>query len=162
MAFQLTGAPLPRPQEADYVRWGTVKRVTNLRKEQQDALWDGLVNSEPLSSWHGRPSVWPLADDPALAALADDFDKYWAVASKLVPLPSAPDSRAPTPNAGSSLPSDGRLPGANAARSVPLRVYLPRGGSVLQTVVPPVTEGKPRCSGLHCPVIFLCSFPPAC
>ena len=33
-------------KEADFVRWGSVKRVTNLRKEQQDALWDGVVRSE--------------------------------------------------------------------------------------------------------------------
>lgn len=78
-----------------------------------------------------------------LARLADDFDKYWSVASKLVPLPSAPNSRAPTPLAGgSSLPSDGRLPDANAMRSVPLRVYLPRGTFVLQTVVSPLTDGE--------------------
>lgn len=48
---RLTATLVTAWQEADYVRWGTVKRVTNLRKEQQDALWDGLVDSKP------RPSV---------------------------------------------------------------------------------------------------------
>ena len=30
-------------KEADYVRWGSTKRVTALRKVDQDALWDGVV-----------------------------------------------------------------------------------------------------------------------
>lgn len=36
---------LSDPQEADYVRSGNTKRVTNLRKEQQDNLWEGIVQS---------------------------------------------------------------------------------------------------------------------
>ena len=31
-------------KEADFVRWGSVRRVTSLRKLDQDALWDGLVS----------------------------------------------------------------------------------------------------------------------
>lgn len=44
-------------KEADFVRWGSVKRVTNLRKEQQDALWEGVVRS--ASPVRARPSFLP-------------------------------------------------------------------------------------------------------
>jgi autophagy-related protein 5 len=30
-------------KEADYVRWGSVRRVTSLRRVDQDALWEGVV-----------------------------------------------------------------------------------------------------------------------
>lgn len=32
-------------KEADFVRWGSTRRVTQLRKADQDALWDGVVQS---------------------------------------------------------------------------------------------------------------------
>lgn len=34
-------------KEADFVRWGSTRRVTQLRKVDQDALWEGVVQSEP-------------------------------------------------------------------------------------------------------------------
>jgi autophagy-related protein 5 len=40
-------------KEADYVRWGSVRRVTSLRKVDQDALWDGVVAGEPASLSRG-------------------------------------------------------------------------------------------------------------
>lgn len=125
-------------KEADYVRFGSVKRVTNLRKEQQDALWDGVVQN--------------------------DFEKFWTVASKLVPLPStqSPSSRAPTPSSGSS--SDNRVPTANEMRSVPMRIYLPEGAPVLQDVVPPTQDGQPTtllsCLSALAPLFFPKSQPP--
>ena len=38
-------------KEADYVRWGSTRRVTALRKADQDALWESVVEraSEPRS-----------------------------------------------------------------------------------------------------------------
>ncbi|PWN87026.1 hypothetical protein FA10DRAFT_269630 [Acaromyces ingoldii] len=54
-------------KEADFVRYGSTKRVTNLRKSDQDQLWDGVVQH--------------------------DFDLYWAVAAKLVPV--VPDGLPP-------------------------------------------------------------------
>ncbi|GAA6057247.1 hypothetical protein JCM3770_003821 [Rhodotorula araucariae] len=130
-------------KEADYVRWGNTKRVTNLRKEQQDNLWEGVVQS--------------------------DFDKYWLVASKLVPLPSlsSSSSRSPTPSSMSSafVGAEGRLPDANAVRSVPLRVYLPEGAHVVQDVVSPVqADGSPttlhRALSALVPLLFPAPAPP--
>ncbi|EPQ30755.1 uncharacterized protein PFL1_01656 [Pseudozyma flocculosa PF-1] len=46
-------------KEADFVRYGSTKKVVNLRRQEQDALWEGVVQH--------------------------DFDAYWAVAHKLVP-----------------------------------------------------------------------------
>ena len=33
-------------KEADFVRWGSTRRVTQLRKVDQDALWEGVVQSQ--------------------------------------------------------------------------------------------------------------------
>jgi hypothetical protein len=41
-------------QEADCIRWGSVKRVTNLRKEEQDALWESVINSAIVLT----PALW--------------------------------------------------------------------------------------------------------
>ncbi|KAK0529899.1 autophagy protein 5 [Tilletia horrida] len=46
-------------KEADFVRFGTTRRVVNLRRTEQDALWEGVVEH--------------------------DFEKYWSVASRLLP-----------------------------------------------------------------------------
>jgi autophagy-related protein 5 len=37
-------------KEADYVRWGNIRRVTALRKAEQDALWEGVVERAPRQS----------------------------------------------------------------------------------------------------------------
>jgi len=29
-------------KEADFLRWGNTKRVTGLRKQEQDGMWEGL------------------------------------------------------------------------------------------------------------------------
>jgi autophagy-related protein 5 len=45
-------------KEADFIRWGSTKRMTSLRKAEQDGIWEGikertsavelyLVNSDP-------------------------------------------------------------------------------------------------------------------
>ena len=34
-------------KEADFLRWGTTKRVTGLRKAEQDGMWEGVKEREP-------------------------------------------------------------------------------------------------------------------
>ncbi|KPV73475.1 uncharacterized protein RHOBADRAFT_54695 [Rhodotorula graminis WP1] len=129
-------------KEADYVRYGNTKRVTNLRKEQQDNLWEGV--------------------------LQNDFDKYWNVASKLVPLPALPStststsaSRSPTPSSFTTSSSDGRAPDGNAVRTVPLRVYLPEAAPVVQDVVQPVQQdGTPTTLHQALSALLPLLFPP--
>jgi autophagy-related protein 5 len=80
--------------------------------------------------------------------LAEDYDRFWSAASKLIPSPTASigspagsASMSRESSAQSPPPStinDARLPEANAMRSVPLRIYLPANLPVLQDVVAPL------------------------
>lgn len=76
--------------------------------------------------------------------MADDFQKFWAVASKLVPFPHGSSSSSgrsgassPVLTTTSTLDSSNasRMPDTTAMRSVPMRIYLPHGGPVVQDVV---------------------------
>ncbi|GAA5823957.1 hypothetical protein JCM11251_003357 [Rhodosporidiobolus azoricus] len=126
-------------KEADYVRSGSTKRVTNLRKEQQDALWEGVVQN--------------------------NFDRFWLVGSRLIPLPSLASSsfspnasRSPTPSG-----ADGnRLPDANGIRNVPVRVFLPEGAPVVQELVAPVqADGSPTTLSRFLATVIPILFPPS-
>ena len=33
-------------KEADFIRWGNTKRMTSLRKAEQDGLWEGIKERE--------------------------------------------------------------------------------------------------------------------
>ena len=83
-----------------------------------------------------RPSPVRVTDE------ADDFAKYWSVASKLVPVASEGGLGSSTPGGnGGGAPSSilaERLPDAMAMRSVPMRFYLPEGVPVIQDLVPPL------------------------
>ncbi|PWN49623.1 hypothetical protein IE53DRAFT_388129 [Violaceomyces palustris] len=57
-------------KEADFVRWGSTKRVVNLRRQEQDSLWEGV--------------------------LRHDFETYWSVAQKLLPSTPPPNESIPT------------------------------------------------------------------
>ena len=39
-------------KEADFIRWGNTKRMTGLRKAEQDGLWEGIREREPSPSSH--------------------------------------------------------------------------------------------------------------
>lgn len=137
----------------------------NLRKEQQDNLWEAVVQSGSLSRW--CLSARSGSPDPAARPPLDDFDRYWQVASKLVPLPAPPStasapassassSRIGTPSSSPSpsqpTPPEGRTPDANGVKHVPIRVYLPEGGAVVQELVAPLRpngepDGRDPCRG---------------
>ncbi|CAH7686630.1 autophagy protein Apg5-domain-containing protein [Phakopsora pachyrhizi] len=111
-------------KEADFVRSGSTKRVTNLRQREAESLWEGLVEH--------------------------DFDKFWLVASKLIPTPPAirNSSSAPITLNQSSTTGD-KMPDGNGIRRVPLRVYLPDQAPVLQSNSGPVDpDGRPATLGL--------------
>ena len=129
-------------KEADFVRWGSTRRVTALRKVDQDALWEGVMNREFVSTRHHLSGELK-------SSLVDDFDRFWSIAAKLVPSPALPlpastsggsihaQSMAAAP---STLNSGDRLPDANAMRSVPVRIYLPGDLPVMQDLVPPLSQ----------------------
>ncbi|WVQ81671.1 autophagy protein 5 [Cryptococcus sp. DSM 104549] len=105
---------LNQVKEADFVRWRNTSRVTSLRRGDLEAGWDGIVQ--------------------------DDFDLYFRMAAKIIPLPipapastSAPGSRPPSTDPGGRAPES-----SYATRAVPLKIYLPDNAPVVQEVVPPL------------------------
>ncbi|KAF8891669.1 autophagy protein Apg5-domain-containing protein [Infundibulicybe gibba] len=145
-------------KEADFIRWGNTKRMTGLRKADQDGIWEGIKErrcSAFLPVCYSR--FWP-----------DNFDDYWRVASKVTPTTAPTRSQSPGPPP-SSASMHGRPPSADPAgpsdrdgafnvRSVPVRVYLP-DGPVLQDLVPPLVEdGSPHILSHylsnHIPLLF--------
>jgi autophagy-related protein 5 len=128
-------------KEADFVRWGNTKRMTGLRKQDQDGIWEGIKERKlAVSLLYMRDSV--------CSSFLDNFDDYWRVASKIVPTTAPARSNSPPPSTNPSMHT--RPPPAepqsapdrdNAynVRSVPVRLYLP-DGPVMQDVVPPTLE----------------------
>jgi len=124
-------------KEADFLRWGNTKRVTGLRKQEQDGMWEGLREH--------------------------NFDEFWRVAAKIfpTPTPSPIATPHPDPHPRSQSTDPGGAPdrdGAYSVRSVPVRIYLP-DGPVIQDIVPPLTEdGSPNTLRLllqmHVPLLF--------
>lgn len=119
-------------KEADFVRWGNTKRVTGLRRGDLEAGWDGVVSN--------------------------DFDLHARLATRVVPLPiPVPAGTPPTSSGGgSNVPSrppstepgatssGPKLESAYAARSLPIKIYLPDGAPAMQHVVPPLgSDGNP-------------------
>ncbi|GAA6062673.1 hypothetical protein JCM10212_000573 [Sporobolomyces blumeae] len=145
---------MARIKESDYFRWSSAKRVMGLRKDVQDMLWDGVVEN--------------------------DFEKYWSVASKLIPLPSTsslPPSSSPTtptvdafssPSLRSQTPVDDSTTstqgasGSGATKNVPIRVYLPEDGgrSWVGPVPPRGKDGAPTTLSTHLSSLFPLLFPP--
>ncbi|KAK7472871.1 autophagy protein 5 [Stygiomarasmius scandens] len=115
-------------KEADFIRWGNTKRITGLRQQEQDGLWEGIKEH--------------------------NFDDYWRVASKVTPTTGSNRAQSPGPPP-SSASMHTRPPSADPAgpaerdgaynvRSVPVRLYLP-DGPVMQDLVPPLLEdGTPH------------------
>ena len=137
-------------KEADFLRWGNTKRMTGLRKAEQDGMWEGI--KERSSNFAFRSSPFPkLAESERVSAErgapADNFDDYWRVASKITPttLPARPSSPPATQTSMHTRPPSADpqgVPdrdGAYNVRSVPIRLYLPEG-PVLQDLAPPVLE----------------------
>ncbi|WVR04583.1 hypothetical protein IAU60_001591 [Kwoniella sp. DSM 27419] len=115
-------------KEADFVRWRNTSRVTNLRKADLEAGWDGIVQ--------------------------DDYDLYLRMASRILPLPLAPPATSLT-SPGSSRPastepsvssvgSSARPESSYTTRAIPIKLYLPDNAPVIQDVIPPIgPDGKP-------------------
>ncbi|KAH7925923.1 autophagy-related protein [Leucogyrophana mollusca] len=129
-------------KEADFIRWGSTKRMTGLRKAEQDGIWEGIKEH--------------------------NFDDYWRVASKVVPTTAPARTNSPPPPP-SSASMHSRPPsadpqgapdrdGAYSVRSVPVRLYLP-DGPVMQDLVPPtLDDGLPHTLAhylsTHLPLLF--------
>lgn len=162
-------------KEADFVRYGSTKRVTNLRRTEQDALWDGV--------------------------LQHDFDAYWSVAEKLIPLaPTSLDDPSANVRSPSRTPSISNAAAAStksslthhtneslsslhstavsdsgasvsdntpstttktAYRSVPMRFHLTGGAPVVQEPASPFADdGRPITLHAVLSSLFPLLFPP--
>ncbi|EIW82563.1 autophagy protein 5 [Coniophora puteana RWD-64-598 SS2] len=129
-------------KEADFLRWGNTKRMTGLRKAEQDGMWEGIREH--------------------------NFDDYWRIASKVVPS-TVPSSTVPQstlnqpghtrpPSADGGERDRGDKDGAYNVRSIPVRLYLP-DGPVMQDLCPPVLDDGSAhtlgyCLFTHLPLLF--------
>jgi autophagy-related protein 5 len=39
-------------KEADFIRWGNTKRMTGLRKQDQDGIWEGIKERKSVVSFY--------------------------------------------------------------------------------------------------------------
>ncbi|KIM45174.1 hypothetical protein M413DRAFT_441857 [Hebeloma cylindrosporum] len=126
-------------KEADFIRWGNTRRMTALRKVDQDGLWEGIREHS--------------------------FDDFWRVASKLTPTAGPPTrSTSPPPTASRPLSSDTTnqpdRDGAYTMRSVPVRIYLPDGPVVQELAPPLMDDGSAHTLGQFISTHLKLLFPP--
>ena len=55
-------------KEADFLRWGNTKRMTGLRKAEQDGMWEGI--KERSSHFAFRSFPFPNLPDPNVCQLS--------------------------------------------------------------------------------------------
>ncbi|KAF9451257.1 hypothetical protein P691DRAFT_796986 [Macrolepiota fuliginosa MF-IS2] len=126
-------------KEADFIRWGNTKRITGLRKAEQDGIWESIKEH--------------------------NFDEYWRIASKVTPAATLAPSlgspgntsmhvRPPSIDAGGVPERDG----AYTVRCVPVRIYLPDGPFIQELVPPLLDDGTPHTLyhflSTHLPLLF--------
>lgn len=131
-------------KEADFLRWGSTKRVTGLRKQDHDGLWEGVRSHNFEDFWRIGSKIFPTTT-PLSAHSSNNPNGASTMNSPpptLIPpnltnnstlVPSRPPSADP---AGQPIAD---RDGAYTVRSVPVRIFLP-DGPVLQELVQPVIE----------------------
>lgn len=147
-------------KEVDFLRWGNTKRVTGLRKAEQDGIWDGIKDRK-FGCCFFRNNPFPLIHMSSFFLtlhiyIIDNFDNFWRVASKVCPTPNPPQNLTSPPQqqqpASSTLsrspvvsdqPGGGLPDSSYTVRNLPIRIYLP-DGPVLQDLVSPTVEGGKR------------------
>ncbi|EKM80858.1 hypothetical protein AGABI1DRAFT_119425 [Agaricus bisporus var. burnettii JB137-S8] len=126
-------------KEADFIRWGNTKRITGLRKAEQDGIWESIKEH--------------------------NFEEYWRIASKVTPAASsAPPIGSPGNNSMHVRPPSidaGGVPerdNAYAVRCIPARIYLPDGPFIQELVPPLLEDGSPHTLhhflSVHLPLLF--------
>lgn len=157
-------------KEADFVRYGSTKKVVNLRRQEQDTLWDGVVS-------HDYELFWSIANKLVPSASVASFDAGTGAGSVRSPIAArtvslnlgrTQDDRSaaliqrslttqPNESQASLAPStvstltsasssDAPASGAatpiagSAVRSIPLRFFLPDNAPIVQEPVPPTLE----------------------
>ncbi|SPO32259.1 related to ATG5 - protein involved in autophagy and the Cvt pathway [Ustilago trichophora] len=177
-------------KEADFVRYGSTKKVVNLRKQEQDTLWDGVVSHDYELFWSianklvpnatvshfeagttATPGRSPIASRTLSLNLGGTHDERTAppVQRSLTTQPNESQaSLAPsvtstlTTTSSSDTPSGTTTPGTgNAVRSIPIRIFLPDNAPIVQEPVPPTLEdGRANTLGAVLSALFPLLFPP--
>lgn len=157
-------------KEADFVRYGSTKRVVNLRKQEQDTLWDSVVAHDYEMFWSIANKLVPSATvstlDPSavpstpgrpasasrtLSLNLGPAHEASAVQRSLTTQPNesqaslAPSTISAITTASSSDAASGTATptggmGKDAVRSIPIRIFLPDNAPIVQEPVPPVLE----------------------
>jgi autophagy-related protein 5 len=138
-------------KEADFVRWGSTKRVTNLRKTEQDALWEGVVSHNFELYWSVASKIIPSmpTSDPNLTAgrahNGDGISGRSSLTQQTNESQASLHSTAPSEaGTGAAESSTGARAGNTQYRSIPMRFHLLQGAPVVQEPIAPYTEdGRP-------------------
>ncbi|SPO25085.1 related to ATG5 - protein involved in autophagy and the Cvt pathway [Ustilago trichophora] len=177
-------------KEADFVRYGSTKKVVNLRKQEQDTLWDGVVSHDYELFWSianklvpnasvsnfepsaaTTPGRSPIASRTLSLNLGGTHDERTAppVQRSLTSQPNESQaSLAPsmastlTTTSSSDAPSGTATPTTgNVVRSIPIRIFLPDNAPIVQEPVPPTLEdGRANTLGAVLSALFPLLFPP--
>ncbi len=127
LVLHLSGAPADKlaiPPTLEAVKTHFVSQV----KEADFVRWGntkrvtGLRRADLEAGWDG--------------VAAGDYDLHARMAGRIVPLP-IPSSPPTSPQPQEKIDS------AYAARSLPIKIYLPDGAPAIQCPVAPLTDGKP-------------------
>ncbi|KAG8906156.1 autophagy protein 5 [Tulasnella sp. 403] len=150
-------------KEADFLRWGNTKRVTGLRKQDHDGLWESVRSHNFDDFWRIASKIFPTTTPLSSHSSANPngMNTMNSPPSALVPPVPGNNSSISPPRPPSTDPSGAPVSdrdGAYTVRSVPVRIFLP-DGPVLQELVPPVIEeGRPHTLRhflrTHLPLLF--------
>ncbi|KAG8943924.1 autophagy protein 5 [Tulasnella sp. 424] len=130
-------------KEADFLRWGNTKRVTGLRKQDHDGLWESLKNHNFDDFWRIASKIFPTTTplSPNASPNPNGTSTFTSPPPTALNLPQGSSTLSPSrpPSTDPSGPPVADRDGAYTVRSVPVRIYLP-DGPVLQDLVPPLVE----------------------
>ncbi|KAG8932456.1 autophagy protein 5 [Tulasnella sp. 417] len=132
-------------KEADFLRWGNTKRVTGLRKQDHDGLWESLKNHNFDDFWRIASKIFPTTTplSPNASPNPNGTSTFASPPSAALALPPNSSTLSPSrpPSTDPSGPPVADRDGAYTVRSVPVRIYLP-DGPVLQDLVPPLVDER--------------------
>ncbi|KAG8881377.1 autophagy protein 5 [Tulasnella sp. 331] len=130
-------------KEADFLRWGNTRKVTGLRKQDHDGLWEGVRTHSFDDFWRIGSKIFPTTTplNPHQGYNPNGHSTMNSPPSATLAPPSLSGTSTITPRSPTATESSGPNPqdGAYTVRSVPVRIFLP-DGPVLQELVPPVIE----------------------
>lgn len=157
-------------KEADFVRYGSTKKVVNLRKQEQDTLWDGVTS-------HDYDLFWSIANKLVPTSKASPFDTVSGGSStgrspntartlslnlgsaheapmvqrsltnqpnesqaSLAPSTVSTITSTSSSDAPSATSGTATPTAGNSVRSIPIRIFLPDNAPIVQEPAPPMLD----------------------